>query len=112
MPLIKLTVSDPARNQAQVLAKASRIVAVATGKPESYVMALVEQGAFLMGGKECAGAFVEVRGIGRIEKTINERISREICAMLAHLQGISPENIYLNFMDIPGTNWGTANGTF
>lgn len=112
MPMIKLTVTDPAQNQSEVLAEASRIVAAVTGKPESYVMAFIEQGSFLMAGKPCAGAFVEVRGIGKIEREINAEISRQICAMLQQKQGIAPQNIYLNFTDVPGSNWGNANGTF
>lgn len=112
MPLIKLTVPDATQNPQAVLAGASKIVAAATGKPETYVMAVLEQGTFFMRGQSCAGAFAEVRGIGKIEQKINDRISREICALLEKELAIPASNIYLNFTDMAGQNWGTASGTF
>lgn len=112
MPMIHLTVTDPKKNAPVVLAEASRIVAAATGKPESYVMAFLDGAEFLMRGKAVPSAFVEVRGIGGISKTVNAEISKNICALLQKQQGIPAENVYLNFIDVPGQNWGTCNGTF
>ncbi len=112
MPLVKLTVPDVSKNAGAVLAGVSKIVAAATGKPETYVMAVLEQGTFLMRGAPCVGAFADVRGIGKIEQKVNDRISREICALLERELTIPAANIYLNFTDVPGQNWGTSSGTF
>ena len=82
MPLIKLQTVTPVPEEKQqaLLASASRIVAKATGKPETYVMAILEPAAAAtMAGQAAPVAFVDVRGIGGVNATVNTAISNGVC---------------------------------
>lgn len=115
MPLIKLqvatTIPDDKKNA--ILAGASKVVAEATGKPETYVMAMLEDDAVAsLGGTVCPAAFADVRGIGGIGGSTNAAVSKGICDLLQQELGIEPDKVYLNFTDVPGQNWGWKGGTF
>ena len=73
MPLLKIQTSVivPEGKRAQLLADASRIVAETTGKPEKYVMVVLQSGEILMGGAAGAAAFMDVRGIGGLNKAVD-----------------------------------------
>jgi hypothetical protein len=90
-------------------------VAEVIGKPEQYVQAIVHQGkdhvSVLHGGAEGPSAFVEVRSIGGLSAKVNRTLSERICALLAE-QKIPGERVYLNFVDVPATNWGHDGATF
>jgi phenylpyruvate tautomerase PptA (4-oxalocrotonate tautomerase family) len=55
--------------------------------------------------------FVEVRSIGAINKDVNAALSKQICELFAK-EGVDPEYIDVNFMDVPPQNWGKSTGTF
>ncbi len=112
MPLIKLTLPEPEKNTVEIQQKVSKVVAAVTGKPESAVMVTTDKADFLMNREKVTGAFVEIRGIGKIEPETNAEISRQISAILVDDLGIIPECIYLNFMDFARSNWGNAKGTY
>lgn len=114
MPLIKIevptTLTDDQKNA--LLTEASSIVSKNTGKPEKYVMATLGKAEFAMAGKPAQAAFVDVRGIGGINGENNGGITRDICALLKTKLGIAPENVYINFTDVPAQNWGHNGTTF
>ena len=115
MPLIKLQIATtvPEDKKKIVLAAASRIVADATGKPETYVMAMVEDDAVAsLGGTVCPAVFADVRGIGGLDGSVNAAISKEICALLLAELQIEPDKVYLTFTDVAAQNWGWNSGTF
>lgn len=115
MPLLKLQVSVPVPDskKASLLKSCSSILAEATGKPEKYVMVLLAHAdGACMGGKPLAAAFVDVRGIGGLYDAINGRISKGVCDLLKQELQIDPQNVYLNFTDVPGQNWGWNGTTF
>ena len=114
MPLIKIQLSAPvaAEKKKELIADCSRILAEVTGKPERYVMAVLEAGDFLVAGAPGPAAFLDVRGIGGLTKPVNARLSRQLCDLLKKDLGIAPERIYLNFTDVPATNWGWNGETF
>jgi phenylpyruvate tautomerase len=115
MPLIKLQIAPPVPDEMRspLLTSASRIVAEATGKPETYVMAILEPAiAATMAGQATQAAFVDVRGIGGINASVNRAISKGICDLLQKQVGLAPDHVYLNFTDVPAANWGWDARTF
>lgn len=115
MPLIKLqtTVSVPDERREAITAAASRLLAEATGKPEQYVMVVLESAlAGAMAGKPAACAFADVRGIGGFNREVNTAVTRDVCALLKKELGIAPEAVYITFTDVAAVNWGWNGRTF
>lgn len=114
MPLIKITVDAPLdRDTANILIKQlSSLVASHIGKPEQYVMAVIEEGAVSMSGTVGGAAFADVKSIGGLTHDVNRAISKDLCALLHQHLGIPPERVYLTFSDVPRTDWGWNGGTF
>ena len=114
MPLIKMQVSVtvPDGKRAKLLTEASRIVAEITGKPEKYVMVVLETGDILMGGVAGASAFLDVRGIGGLTKTVNGQLTKALGDLLRQELAISPTRVYATFTDVPASNWGCNGATF
>ena len=115
MPLIKLetSVKLTSEKKSSLLASLSKVLAKETGKPEPYVMVVIEDGAaVMMAGAEVDGALVDIRGIGGLGPTVNKKLSQGVCDLLKKECGISPEAVYLNFTDVKAENWGFNNSTF
>ncbi|MDS4026557.1 MAG: phenylpyruvate tautomerase MIF-related protein [Candidatus Contendobacter sp.] len=114
MPLLALQTSVPLSNQQRhdLLAPLSKIVAECIGKPERYVMVTVSEAAMLMGGAEGSAAYVDVRGIGGLNREVNRKLSERICALLQEQIGIPPDRVYLGFTSVSAENWGWNSGTF
>lgn len=114
MPLLKLeanvALSDEKRTA--LLASLSKIVAETIGKPEQYVMVVIEPTAMLMSGKSGEAAFVDVRSIGGLSNTANRQLAQKICNLLKDSLGVSPDRVYLNFTDVAAGNWGWNGNTF
>jgi phenylpyruvate tautomerase len=114
MPLLKMQVSVnvPDGRKAKLLADASRIVAETTGKPEKYVMVVLETGDFLMGGGSGPAAFLDVRGIGGLTKAVNGKLTKALCDLLRQELAIDPAHVYATFTDVAAQNWGCNGATF
>lgn len=114
MPLLKIQVSVniAAEKKGALLAAASRIVSEETGKPEKYVMVVLESGTFLMGGSTGSAAFLDVRGIGGLNKTVNGKLTKALCDMLRRELEIDPSRVYVTFTDVAAQNWGCNGATF
>jgi len=114
MPLIKVEITEKLseEEEADLLKALSATVAEELGKPEQYVMATVSVARVLMSGDFGPAAFVEVRSIGGLNARVNGKMSAAICSLLSHSLAISPERVYLNFMDLSAENWGWDSRTF
>ena len=114
MPLIRLTtsVAPPAETVQTVLASLSKIAAETIGKPEQYVMAAAGTGPMLMSGQAGPAALVEVRSIGGLNPKVNQQITRKVCALLEQSLGVPPERVFLNFTEVPPSDWGWRGKTF
>ena len=114
MPLISLktSINIPENKKEALLTDLTKIVAESTGKPEQYIMAIVEKADFMMGGHPSMAAFADIRGIGGINRETNIKISEKLCALIENRLSISPERVYINFTDIPASNWGCNGSTF
>ena len=114
MPLLRLEVSAqvPQGRKENLLKAASKIMADSTGKPEAYVMVTLTVCASTMGGQVTPVAFADVRGIGGLDKKTNVTLSKALCDLLQKELGIPPDKVYLNFTEVPATNWGWKGNTF
>lgn len=90
----------------------SAATAKATGKPERYMMIMLERAEVCLGGEHGPGAFVDVRGIGGLTPEVNKALSESISGALETELGIPPERVYLTFTDVAATNWGWRGSTF
>lgn len=114
MPLImlKTSVPIPVDKTDSILAAMSKLVAEATGKPESYIMATLEHVEGIMAEETSPLAFADVRGIGGLTSDVNNAVSSKLCALLKRELGIQPDRVYMNFTDVSASSWGWKGGTF
>ena len=115
MPLIKLQMSEKCEIELKesLCKELSRVCASEIGKPESYVMSLVEDDAVVcFGGVVDKAAFVEVKSIGGLSADVNTRLSYAICACIEEKTGICGSKIYINFTNVDPSSWGFNGSTF
>ena len=55
---------------------------------------------------------MDIRSIGGLSGKVNGRLAQKVCALLQELLGITPDRVYLNFIDVPAANWGWNGSTF
>ncbi|EKD50103.1 MAG: macrophage migration inhibitory factor family protein [uncultured bacterium] len=107
MPLLKLStnanIKDEQKNE--LLKSLSSLLASATGKPEQYVMVVIERADILMSGGGGDSAFVEVKSLGALEPFTVKKLSKKICDLLSASLDISPVRVYINFTDVPANLW-------
>ena len=111
MPLINLrtNISDVQAPDA-LLKKLSAALATATGKPESYVMTLLESGVpMTFAGSEEACAYVEIKSIGSLTPPA---MSDQFCELVKSSLGIPKNRIYISFDDVNASDWGWNGCTF
>lgn len=116
MPLIELDTScelaDAGKRQ-QVVGALSRLAAEGTGKPEQYVMACVrDKVAMTMGGQPGPCALVTVKGIGGLNKAVNQGLAGKISQLLQKELAIPADRVYITFQEFQASNWGWNGKTF
>ena len=87
MPLINLRTSLPdVDNPSQLLGELSSMLAIQTGKPEDYVMTLLETGVpMTFAGSTEPAAFVEVKSIGALKPPAMTAAFSELILSLIHI---------------------------
>ncbi|AGA90646.1 uncharacterized protein, 4-oxalocrotonate tautomerase [Thioflavicoccus mobilis 8321] len=114
MPTLRIVtnVAIPSARRPDLFARASRTIAEMLGKPESYVMVIVEDGrAMLFGGSSAPAAYLELKSLGLPEDETSE-YSRTLCELVADELGIGAERIYIEFAAPPRHLFGWNGGTF
>ena len=114
MPLLKIQTNSPypAEQANALLAKASRRVAEALGKPERYVMVSLETNPhMLFAGDGAPLAYLELKSIGLPEGRTAE-LSAMLCGLVAENLGVAADRVYIEFADAPHKMWGWNGGTF
>jgi len=114
MPLIHITTTQHMSDEdrSALLTALSTAISETTGKPEKFVMAIVQSAGMMMSGTEGGAAFADVRSIGALGPDENAAISARICDVLRTGLSIPGERIYLNFSDVARTDWGWDGRTF
>ena len=111
MPLITIRTSltdFPKSNE--FLKTVSKEISLLTGKPERYVMTLLEtKVSMTFAGSTDPTCYVEVKSIGSLSP---KEISGSLCKTIEHWTDIPSSRIYICFDDIQGQMWGFNGTTF
>ena len=88
MPLISVKTSAPASDGQTLLKELSQTLATLLGKPERYVMTLLDtEVPMTFAGDPAAACYVEVKSIGALDGDRTRQVSSAVCALIEqHLQ--------------------------
>jgi len=110
MPL--LTLSSNQKADESLLKKASETVAAMLGKPERYVMVVINHNPqMLFAGVEAPLAYLELKSIGLPAERTAE-FSRILCDLVSQQMQIPADRVYIEFSDAERHLWGWNGSTF
>ncbi|HAO24153.1 MULTISPECIES: phenylpyruvate tautomerase MIF-related protein [unclassified Methylophaga] len=111
MPYLNIVTNQPINDEAALLKVASKTVAQASGKPESYVMIAVEsKTAMSFGGSTEPAAILDYRSLGL--PSDRKALSDALCTMIEEQIGVSGSRTYISMTDSERQNWGWDHSTF
>ena len=114
MPLLTLTtnVSLTPEQKSSLPVKLSAETARLLGKPESYVMVIVQDGqTMIMGGNNEGTAYLKLKSLG-LPESDTASLSEALCDLVNDSLGIPADRIYIEFFNPPRHLWGWNRGTF
>ncbi len=115
MPLLKIAYTKfeefPAE-RTKLLDEGTRAVVEVMGKPERFVMVLVEREDMAFGGSTDECAFLELRSLGGLDQETNAALSLRLCEMMHDVAGVPMDRVFLNFVNLERDDWGWNGGTF
>ena len=114
MPLVKIQTNSDlnADDQERLVRKMSAITARELGKPERYVMVLLESGTrMLFAGEDSPAMYLELKSIG-LPEDLTAGLSRSLSQVILDETGIPAERVYIEFSNAPRHLWGWDGGTF
>ncbi len=112
MPFIQINTSSKSdiENVDLLQKDISKMVADLTGKPENYVMTLVQRDTKMtFAGSDEPCCFINVKSIGSLNPP---SMSKSLCELIASKTNINTNRIYIEFLDIEASNWGFNGSTF
>ncbi len=111
MPLISIKATKQSIKHPEKLLKAvSTELTKLTGKPESYVMTMLdEQVSMTFAGNSDPCCYLEVKSIGSLKPM---EMANSLCKLIESETGIKTNRIYINFDDIEASKWGFNCRTF
>ena len=111
MPLINLRTSlASVDHRDELLLELSAKLAEQTGKPEDYVMTLLETDVpMTFAGSSAPAAFVEVKSIGALRPSA---MTASLCELIKARMGIPADRVYVHFEDVPASSFGWNGSTF
>jgi phenylpyruvate tautomerase PptA (4-oxalocrotonate tautomerase family) len=110
--IIKTNAEIPTDRRKVVLEAVSAAVAEQLGKPESYVMVVLETDRdLLFGADDSPAAYLELKSLGLPEDR-TAALSEGLCALLDRHFGIPPRRVYIEFASPPRHLFGWNGGTF
>jgi phenylpyruvate tautomerase len=115
MPLIKIqtSISITADRSTTLLKQLSAQLATHTGKPETYVMSVIEGDVFMaLGSTTEPACYVEIKNIGTMMPEQTQAMSQAFSQQIQQMLGIPPSRTCIEFSDIQGSMWGWNGATF
>jgi phenylpyruvate tautomerase len=114
MPLISVKTSAAGSADPQaLLGELSSSLAELLGKPERYVMTLLEtEVPMTFAGDGAPACYVEVKSIGALDGDRTRQVSQAVCELIERHLAIPSERTYIGFEDVPGRLWGWNGSTF
>ncbi len=114
MPVLKIQTNTVLKEAArsEFLNRASATVASMLGKPEQYVMIILEHNPDMrFSGSNEALAYLELKSIGLPSNRTGE-FSENLSKLVSDHMAIPAERIYIEFADAQRHLWGWNGGTF
>ncbi|MEN8213851.1 MAG: phenylpyruvate tautomerase MIF-related protein [Pseudomonadota bacterium] len=112
MPVLNITTNRTVNSSAQTLKRLSSGVAQLLGKPESYVMVIVQhQPQMLFAGSDEPLAYVELKSIALPQQDTPD-FSATLCDLIAAELDIPRSRIYIEFSDLQRHLFGWNGRTF
>ena len=111
MPFIQINISSKSYVDNDLLQKEiSKMVADLTGKPENYVMTMIQSDSQMtFAGSDEPCCFIKLQSIGPLNTS---SMSKNLCELIASKTNIKANRIYIEFMDVNASNWGFNSSTF
>ncbi len=92
------------------LTKLSSQISLLTGKPENYVMTILQSNIpMTFAGNDSPCCYIEIKSIGSISA---KKMSEALCKSIAKYTSIPTDRIYINFQDVKASDWGFNSSTF
>jgi phenylpyruvate tautomerase PptA (4-oxalocrotonate tautomerase family) len=113
MPTLILKTNTPRPDDVEgLLREASATVAEALGKPERYVMVLLEADRAMCFAADTAPcAYLELKSIGLAPEQ-TRALSATLCAFVEDRLGVPKERVYIEFADLARDMFGWNGSTF
>ena len=112
MPLLTLATNQAIEDKTGTCQLISKQIADLLGKPESYVMVLLQSGqSMTFAGTDDPTALIELKSLGLPEDQTTD-FSTTLCTMIGDLINIPPNRIYIEFSSPPRHLWGWDKRTF
>jgi len=112
MPLLQLTTNQAIEDKIGICQQLSQQVASLLGKPESYVMVILQDNqAMTFAGIDEPTAMLVLKSLGLPEDKTSD-FSRQLCTITGELLNIAPNRIYIEFSNPERHMWGWDNRTF
>ena len=112
MPFIQVNTSSKSvlEDYALLQNDISKMIAELTGKPENYVMTMIQRDLKMtFAGSDEPCCFIRVKSIGSLSPS---SMSKSLCELIAAKSNISTNRIYIEFTDVKASNWGFNGTTF
>ena len=111
MPFIQINTSSQSLVDNDLLQKEiSRMVSDLTGKPENYVMTMIQSNSQMtFAGSDEPCCFIKLKSIGSLNPS---SMSKSLCELITSKTNIKTNRIYIEFIDVKASNWGFNSSTF
>ena len=111
MPFIQINTSTKSVVDNGLLQKEiSKMVADLTGKPESYVMTMIQSNSQMtFAGSDEPCCFIKLKSIGSLTPS---SMSKSLCELIESKTNIQANRIYIEFTDVKASNWGFNGSIF
>ncbi|MDH5611430.1 MAG: phenylpyruvate tautomerase MIF-related protein [Gammaproteobacteria bacterium] len=112
MPLLQINTNVSIKDSTALAKDASRIVAGMLGKPESYVMVIINaETSMLFGGNDTNTAHLKLKSLG-LDESKTADYSNHLCGFIQNTLNIAPARIYIEFSNPERHMWGWDSSTF
>lgn len=112
MPLLNIRSNTTIEDKTALALATSKQVAQLLGKPENYVMVIVEDDQHLVfAGNEQPAAYLELKSINLPESKTTE-LSAALCEFISEKLAIDSSRIYIEFSNAQRHMWGWSGATF
>ena len=112
MPFIQVNTSSKSvlEDDALLQNDISKMVAELTGKPENYVMTIIQRDIKMtFAGSDEPCCFIKFKSIGSLSPS---SMSKSLCELITSKTNINTNRIYIEFIDVKASNWGFNSSTF